>query len=141
LHIFTFYCWKLHIYFTGLRKKRMGEKDGEKERNRMKENGSKERREEKKKSALSTVFLIRGFSRGAEGKCQGGDKRCLPLGSFLKGKIFGSTEDTPFLSEEIKRNKIKLRSVAQLEDLRQQSRGKSGKTRHTEEDLIVGTTI
>jgi len=91
----------------------------------MEENGSKERREEKKKkSALPTVFLIRGFSRGAKGKCQGGDKRCLPLGSFLKGEIFGSTEDTPFLSEEIKRNKIKLRSVAQLEDLGQQSRRK-----------------
>jgi len=52
--------------------------------------------------------LIRGFSRGAKGKCQGGDKRCLPLGSLLKGETFGSTEDTPFLSEEIKRIKIEL---------------------------------
>jgi len=62
----------------------------------------------KKKSALPTVFLIRGFSRGAEGKCQGEDKRYLPLGSLLKGETFGSTEDTPFLFEEIKRIKIKF---------------------------------
>jgi len=92
------------VYFTELKKWNKDEKGG-KEEKKFTGSGSKRERK-KKKSALPTVFLIRGFSRGAKGKCQGGDKRCLPLGSFLKGETFGSTEDTLFLSEEFKRIKV-----------------------------------
>jgi len=61
------------------------------------------KREKKRSPPYPRFFFIRGFSCGAEGKCQGGNKRCLPLGSLLKGETFGSTEDIPFLSEEFKR--------------------------------------